>query len=139
MKLASAILAALVGASTAPAATPTGLRIYAIGDKSAPVLTGADIIRSSVTVGTSRGHPAVALKFTKTGGLKFHQLTLSLARLGARTHRVEYFAFAVNGKVYFRPALDYRKTPAGLSSAPLAIQLPTMATARKFAALIRGR
>jgi len=138
MKLAFAVLATLVGASTA-AASPTGLRIYAIGDKSAPVLTGADIVRSSVTVGTSGGHPAVALKFTKAGGLKFHQLTLSLARLGARTHRVEYFAFAVNGKVYFRPALDYRKTPEGLSSAPLAIQLPTMATARRFAALIRGR
>jgi preprotein translocase subunit SecD len=134
--VAAGMLAVVIAAGGA--GKPSGVQIYAVGDRTAPRLTSADIVRSSVTAASNAGHAVLAFGFTKAGALKFHRLTLALARRGARLHRLERFAFAVDGHVYSRPYIDYRDNPAGLQGPLVEIQLGRLSTARKLAALMRA-
>ena len=135
--LAGAALVFLVAAGGAAAAS--GVRIYAIGDTTAPQISSADIIRASIRAASDAGQPVVAFSFTRAGAKKFHLLTLALARRGARLHRFARFAFEVDGKVYSRPYVDYRAFPQGFSgSAGVEVDVSSLATARKLAGLMRA-
>ena len=136
MKELAAVTLAIV-ASTGGAGKVAGLHIYAIGDKTAPQITSADLVRSSVISRVLYGHPELDFRLTNRGAAKFHRLTVLLAQRGARLHRLQRFAFAVDGRVYFRPSIDYRRTPKGLPGAALQFQTSSLASARRLAAALR--
>ena len=56
-----------------------------------------------------------------------------------RLHRHQYFVMAADGRVFFRPWIDYQKFPTGLCGSPgfEPVGMPIRA-ARAFAKLIRN-
>jgi hypothetical protein len=81
----------------------------------------------------------VYFEMTKEGQSKFRGLTAALADRGAKTHRLESFAFEVSGRVYARPTVDYREFPRGLDAGSgLEFASLPWKTAKRVAAEIRG-
>ncbi len=80
----------------------------------------------------------LSFRLTTNGARKFHSLTRALARRGARLRRPQRFAFAVNGRVYSRPFVDYRAFPNGLDGRTgIQVEGMTLATAQRLAREIR--
>jgi preprotein translocase subunit SecD len=138
--LAAACVFVLTAASVTTARVH--LRIYDADGHAKPELTLADIVRSSVRADfdPSSRQAVLFFAFTKPGDRKFHLLTRALARRGARLHRYQHFAFAVNGHVYTRPFIDYKAYPNGFAtgSVGVSMSLPSVKVARRLAGLIRS-
>jgi hypothetical protein len=70
--------------------------------------------------------------------MRFHSLTLALARRGARLHRSLPVAIEINGRIRTRPHIDYKAYPDGLSgTSGIEILLP-IPLAQMLAKQIRG-
>jgi hypothetical protein len=132
MRTAFALVALTVATSV------HGVRIYAIGVKTAPLVTSADIVRSSVRAFSVYGHTGVAFKFTKAGRTKFRLLTLAVAQRGVRLHHFAHFAIAINGRVYATPYVDYTTNPKGIDSPTAELETTSLAKAQRLAALMRA-
>jgi preprotein translocase subunit SecD len=138
MRWALALAVLTVLATAGGAAASGGVRIYAIGVKSAPVVTSADIIRSSVQAYSTSGQSGVAFTFTEAGATKFLLLTRAVAHRGARLHRFTEFAIEVDGHVYSRPFINYHRNPNGLPSPSAELVTTSLAVAQRLAALMRA-
>lgn len=90
-------------------------------------VTGSDVVRSSVHAVRVSGTVHLYGGLTKTGASKFQSLTRALARRGARLHRPQSFAVAIDGHVYWssvgrlqavpeRPSRQQRTRCAGSSA-----------------------
>ena len=110
-------LTAGCGGSGSRSAPRTGLRIYDPAGLVKAQVTSPDVVRSSVLAETEPGGTAVVfLALWPRGNERFLRLTRALAHRGLRVHRIEPFAFEVNGHVYARPGVDYRDFPDGYSA-----------------------
>jgi preprotein translocase subunit SecD len=121
----------------------TRLRIYDPNGQAADVLTASDIVASSVRTGAEEGGvhtDFIAFELTPRGQKRFHRLTAGLAHRGASLHRLQHFAFEVNGRVYARPFIDYRISPDGFdaSGGVEIAPIPPKVAKRLAAALRRG-
>lgn len=79
-----------------------------------PALSIADVRSARADVDPNSGQPIVALDLTKDGSAKLTQMTRELARAGARHHRPFHVSIVVNGRLLFRPYIDYHLFPHGL-------------------------
>jgi hypothetical protein len=127
MSVVALAAALLTGCGGTHDGSRAGLRIY---DPSAHVkgqVTAGDVVPSSVRTGPESGGTAhtyfIYFGLTSRGRQRFHSLTRALARRGARLHRVQRFAFEVNGHVYGRPFIDYRLYPNGIDGSS-GIEIP---------------
>ena len=125
-------------ASATPAATPAPLRIYDPAGESTVVVTISDVVQSSVRAKRVPGGTGIlSFGLTRRGGARFHRLTLALARRGARLHRPQRMAVAIDGSVS-RPLIDHRFSPDGLDGrAPLVVDVPRFSMAQRFARVLR--
>jgi hypothetical protein len=114
-------------------------RIYDPSGSSKIEIGGIDIHRSTARVVRLVGSAAVNLDLTQAGELKPCRLTRAVAQRGARFHRQQEIAIAIDGHVYARPRIDYRTSPRGLCGSP-AIEFAgqDLHTAQKLVRLIRG-
>ena len=95
----------------------SGLRIYDPAGLIKAQVRSGDVYRSSVLTSSEPGGTAVVYFGLKPAGdRRFLRLTRELAHRGARTHRVQQFAFAADGHVYARPRVDYHVFPDGYSA-----------------------
>jgi hypothetical protein len=101
-------------------------------------LTKADVVRSSIRGVPESGHAALVGAFTKTGAAKFCALTRQLARRGSRLHQTQYLAFEVAGRIYAKPAIDYKLFPNGVCGSPGFEVVMPLNVARRLALLIRS-
>jgi hypothetical protein len=102
-------------------------------------VTGSDVVRSSVHAVRVSGSVHLYVGLTKTGASKFQTLTRALARRGARLHRPQSLAVAIDGHVYWRPSVDYKLFPNGIpGSSGLDMQVLRLAVAQRLAKLIRS-
>jgi hypothetical protein len=132
-----------VAAWSAPARSVTSRQLLRIYDPTRQVkteLTISDVVRSSVLADrTVGGVPALAFTLTKAGAAKFHVLTRALARRGARLHRNQVFAIAIDGHVYATPFIDYKVDPDGIPAGPdMEMNVSSYALAKKLAFELRG-
>jgi hypothetical protein len=138
----SASLAALVGAPARGGTSAEVLRIYDPTGQVKTELTISDIVRSSAVADRSVGGvPALIFALTKSGQAKFHVLTRALARRGARLHKHQVFAIAIDGHVYSTPFIDYKVFPGGFPAAgspDMEMNLSSFALAKKLAFELRG-
>jgi len=109
LAVAAAISAAACSSSNHSSA---GIRIFDPAGRIHKDVRSKDV--SSATVISVSGQSGVALVLTRSGAKGFHELTRRLAERGARLHRNTHFAFAVDGRVYATPYVDYRLYPQGL-------------------------
>ena len=76
---------------------------------------------------------------TKAGELKLCRLTRVVSQRGARLHRQQEIAIAINGHIYAHPRIDYRAFPGGLCGSPtIEFVGQNLHTAQKLVRLIRG-
>ena len=136
----SASLAALAGAPARGGTSAETLRIYDPTGQVKTELTISDIVRSSAMADRSVGGvPALIFTLTKSGQAKFHVLTRALARRGARLHRNQVFAIAIDGHVYATPFIDYKVEPDGIPAGPaMEMNVSSFALAKKLAFELRG-
>jgi hypothetical protein len=116
--------------------------MYDPSGRVADEVTVSDVVVSSVRTGPDGGRTNtdfIYFALTPRGRQRFHHLTAGLAHRGSTLHRVQHFAFEVEGRIYARPFIDYRINPDGLdASTGLEIPgVPPMA-AKRVAAALRG-
>jgi hypothetical protein len=132
-------LAVTAGCGSSHRASASGLRIYDPTGRAGAEVTATDVIRSSVRTGPeSRGTAYLYFALTRRGRQRFRSLTRALARRGTRLDHFQHFAFAVSGRIYGRPFIDYRAFPDGLDGQP-GIELPGIRpkVAKRVAAQLR--
>ena len=137
----SASVAALVGAPARGGTSTEVLRIYDPTGQVKTELTISDIVRSSALADRSIGGvPALVFALTKSGQGKLHVLTRGLARRGARLHRNQVFAIAIDGHVYSTPFIDYKVEPDGIPAggSGMEMNVSSFALAKKLAFELRG-
>ena len=138
--LTAAALAASVSVATASVtASPFELRMYDPARLTKTEVTAADVVRSSARASRRLGGSgSLDFLLTRQGAMRFHTLTLALARRGARLHRSLPLAIEVNGRIRTRPHIDYKAFPDGLSgTSGIEILLP-LPLAQMLAKQIRG-
>jgi len=122
------------------AATRFEFRVFDPTGYAKTQVVSSDIVRSSAHASLGPGGlPVFSVDFTSEGAKKFHSLTRTLARRGARLHHPQSFALEIGGRVYARPVVDYRAFPDGLDGqSGIQIQGMSPATAQRLARQIRG-
>jgi preprotein translocase subunit SecD len=92
---------------------PTAKTVYVFG---APKLSGDDLDRATVRadIDPQTGEPTVIAELTPGGQKRFQDLTLTLARRGAKLGRPQHFLIVIDGEVYAAPYIDYRFNPDGI-------------------------
>jgi hypothetical protein len=90
------------------------VRIYDTSGRTQVEVQTPDVLRRSARAqNVSGGSADVYFRLTREGEAKFRHLTRTVARRGARLHRLQRIAFEINGKVYARPSIDYKFYPNG--------------------------
>ena len=136
--IAVALLAAFATAQAFGETTSVRLRLYDPSGRTRAEVGIRDVERASARAVRLPDGTALSFRLTSTGAAKCHRLTLSLAKRGARLHHFQRFAFAINGRVYARPFVDYRLFPEGLDcTTGLEFHGLRVADARRLVVLIR--
>jgi hypothetical protein len=105
-------------AAASVTASPFELRMYDPARLAKIEVTTADVVPSSARASRQPGGSGrLYFRLTRQGAMKFHTLTLALARRGARLHHSLPFAVEINSRVRARPLVDYRAFPDGLNGA----------------------
>lgn len=116
-------------------------RIYDPSNQSTEQVSGAEVVPSSVRVVREPEEAAdVLFRLTPAGARKFTRLTRALAQRGARAKRPQSFALELDGRIRFRPQVDYRLFPNGVTgtgSTGIQIYVEHFSEAREIANRIR--
>ncbi|MDP9223460.1 MAG: hypothetical protein M3P18_06315 [Actinomycetota bacterium] len=115
-------------------------RIYDASGQAKPGVTAAGVLRNSARASqTPDGSWSFYFRLTDKGEAEFHRLTRSLAKRGARLHRVQRMTVEMNGTVLARAGIDYKVQPDGFDGRT-GLEFPGLrpATARRFAQQMRS-
>ena len=132
-------LACLVLVNGAFAGTRT-VRIFDPARQVKTALTLADLVPSTARVvrDPSSGSASLEFSFTSSGRIKFCTLTRGLVLRGTRVGVPQQMAFAVDGRTYARPTIDFKLFPHGLCGTH-GLQVYLKASlAQRLARVIRG-
>jgi hypothetical protein len=138
-----ALTVALFGLGIGTAsAHPSTVRIFDPAGEIKAQLTTPDVIRRSVKAGRlpgdAKGFGSLTLTFTSRGERSFCALTKALAKRSKLAGVPEEMAFAVNGRVYKRPSVDFRASPGGFCTGPPIIEFDMpLQLAQRLARIIR--
>lgn len=131
------ILSCLVLVESAFAGTRQ-VRVFDPARQVKTALTLGDFVPSSAAWVSENGSSALSVTFTPTGRKKFCILTRALAQRGVRVGVPQRLAFAVDGRTYADPTVNFKLFPHGLCGSP-GLQVYLRASlAQRLAQLIRG-